>query len=198
MHTSIVLVALAGTAVASNAVSTEVNWHGDYAAALREGRSARKPLAVFVGTGSHGWDRLSKEGRLNRAATDLLKAEYVCVYVDLDRRAGREMAGSFEIAGGPGLVLSDRRGDNQAFRHEGTLDDADLERQLRKYSDPERVVSRTETIAQATISYYPPQPAPAPVYAPAAPVAPYYPAPVMGGFGGGFSGGFSGGGRGGC
>src|SRR5207302_6334215 len=105
----------------------------------------------------------------------------------------------------PGLVLSDRRGDNQAFRHEGTLADADLERQLRKYSDPDRVVRRTESGAVATTSYYAAPAAPAPVYAPpAAPVAPYFPAPAVGGFpgggfpGGGFSGGFSGGGRGGC
>ena len=167
MHTSIVLIALAGTAW-----RVQHRVHGGQLARGLHGGVARRPRRPqapgrFRRQRKPWLGRDEQGGAPTRAARDLLRSEYVCVYVDRDRRAGRELAESFEMGDGPGLVLSDRRGDSQAFRHEGTLDDDALERQLRKYSDPDRVVRRTETGAVATTSYYAAPAAPVPVYAPA-------------------------------
>src|SRR5262245_16517889 len=161
MHTSIVLLAVAGTAVSTGAASAAPSWQGNYAEAVRQGKAAHKPLAVFLGNGVRGWEALGEGGRLSGPAKGLLQAHCVCVYVDRDRPEGRDLASSFEMAEGPGLVISDQGGANQAFRHEGSLPNEDLERNLRRYADPERVVARTETVAREDVRYYPPDPAPA-------------------------------------
>src|SRR3954452_25158005 len=145
MHTSIVLLALAGTAGSTGSASAEPSWQGSYAEAVRKGKAAHKPLAVFLGNGVRGWEALGEEGRLSGPVKGLLQAHYVCVYVDCDTGEGQDLAASFAMAEGPGLVISDRGGDEQAFRHEGSLPNDDLERNLRRYADPERVVRRTET-----------------------------------------------------
>jgi hypothetical protein len=186
MYTSVVLVALAG-AVAEPALASESpTWRTDYTAAAREGERTHKPLAVFIGHGAKGWEQVSKDGRLSPEARKLLEANYVCVYLDTHQKEGRRTAALFELGSNPGLVLSDHSGENQAFRHPGTLSDGDLETTLKKYADPERVVRRTDTLAgQEVRSFY---------YAPAT-------VPVYQGFGGyGGYGGFGGfsGGRGGC
>jgi hypothetical protein len=196
MHTSIVLLAMAGVTASTGAAPTDPSWQGSYAEAVRLGKAAHKPLAVFVGSGRQGWQAVSEDGRLSGPVKELLRDRYVCVYVDRSRPAGRELADSFEMPTGPGLVLSDHGGENQAFRHEGTLTNADLERSLLRYADPERVVGRTETVASRDeVRYYPPEQAAPPVLAPVPVFAPSFAPmggfPSMGGFGGG-------GGRGGC
>jgi hypothetical protein len=186
MYTSIVMVALAGS---SPALVSKTAWERSYTVASRQGSQERKPLAVFIGRGPNGWDSLSKEGELDPAAEKLLAEHYVRVYLDLAKPEGRRLAAAFDMNDGPGVVLSDFSGELQAFRHQGSLSNSDLEQKLRKYADPDRTVVRTETLQSAVVqtSAYPPPYAPAPQYfAPAAPV-----------WGGGFYGGFSGG-RGGC
>src|SRR5262249_24254224 len=109
------------------------------------------------------------------------------------------------VPSGPGLVLSTRSGDGQAFRHQGTLSRGELEETLHKYGNG-RVVVRTETLERMHTSFYASpdgsthrpaiQPAYQPIYAP-----PMYHGGFGSGFGGGFGGfggGFGGGGRGGC
>jgi hypothetical protein len=65
------------------------------------------------------------------------------------------MARAFEIQGS-GLVISDRTGEKQAFRHEGSLAGEDLTRALKKYADPNVVVYTTQTNASERRSYYGP------------------------------------------
>ena len=101
------------------------------------------------------------------AGQGLLADNYVCLYVDTEHIAGRELAASFEM-GGPGLVISDGTGEVQAFRHEGDLSNNRLLKYLQRFSDPDRVVMVTETNPAPAVSYY--QPA-APVYAPMYPVS---------------------------
>jgi hypothetical protein len=187
MYTSLVLGACLLGGLAPEMAPSSLSWQSDYAAACRLGKRERKPLAVFVGSGPDGWHKVSQDGQLSPEARKLLAAHYVCVYADTQKDAGRRLADSLEVTDGPGVVLSDRSLDAQAFRHEGKLATADLESRLRKYAGPEQTVQRTETLATQEVRYY---------YAPPQPVAP----PVMpyGGFGGpGGFGGF-GGGRGGC
>jgi hypothetical protein len=184
MYTSIVLVALTGSVTPSALSAGAVPWQSDYEAAYRQGGRDRKPLAVVFGNGTNGWESVSKEGRYSQEIHDLLEAHYVCVYIDTDKSAGRRLAGVFEMEEATGLVISDHTGEYQAFRHEGELTNDDLERQLRKYANPDRVVRRTETTVRIETRFYPPPqtyiPAPLQTYAPA---PTFVPAPLnFGGF----------------
>jgi hypothetical protein len=119
------------------------SWQTDYAAARKEGAAQEKPLAVFVGSGQAGWNQLDQDGRLSARAKQLLATEYVCVYVDTEMEAGRRLADELGITNGLGVVLSDRSGKLQAFRHEGNLTDARLVSYLDRFSDPNLVVTTT-------------------------------------------------------
>jgi hypothetical protein len=182
LHTSMLLLALAGTATPSEVAKEGPTWHRDYAKARQVGARAEKPLAVVLGTGESGWKDLGRDGGLGEKARQLLADKYVCVYIDTSTKAGERLARDFEIPGGKGLVLSDRTGELQAFAHEGDLANADLVRHLQKYADPNHVVRTTET-NPARVSYYSPAttaPATTQPYYPSAQPA-FYPS-----FGGGF------------
>jgi hypothetical protein len=185
MYTSLVLGACLLPGAVPEASARPLSWQRDYSAACRLGKREQKPLAIFVGSGPEGWQKVSQNGHLSPEARQLLSGNYVCLYVDTDKPAGQRLAESLEVSDGPGLVLSDRTADVQAFHHAGKISAADLEGKLRKYADPEQAVRRTETLAPQEVRYY---------YPPARPVAPA--GAPFGGFGG-FGGGF-GGGRGGC
>ncbi len=195
MHTSLLLLALAGPAAAPAPQTTATpNWQESYRAACEAGRQQSKPLAVFVGSGPAGWEKVISDGKPTPEAKQLLADNYVCCYLDTATPEGRRLAAAFEIPEGAGLVVSTRDGEGQAFSHRGTMSRAELEGTLQKYGNG-RAVRSTETLDRVRTSYYS---SPAATYAPASHAAPTYAAPMSyGGFGGGFSGGF-GGGRGGC
>src|SRR3954454_24576144 len=98
MYTSIVLVALAGTAVTSAAVPESLQWRSDYVAARQESGRERKPLAVFIGSGPKGWEQRTKEGQLSSDAQALLHKSYVCVYIDTASESGQRLAREFDLA----------------------------------------------------------------------------------------------------
>jgi len=156
-----------------------LSWQADYGSAKRLGADGSRPLAVFIGSGKAGWNQVSRDGPLAKEAKQVLANNYICVYVDTDAEAGRELAMSFEINEGPGLVLSDHTGNHQAFRHAGDLPKEQLVRLLTRYADPDRVVRTTETSTSERVDY-------APVAYPA--IQPAY-RPL------GYAPGFSGGGR---
>jgi hypothetical protein len=159
MYTSFALVALgflAGT------MPESPSWRADYSIALKEGQQSRKPLAVFIGTGKSGWDRLTKGGKLDSEINRVLSSKYVCVYVDTTQSAGRRLASDFELTDGVGIVLSDYTGTVQAFRHQGVLADRELLQKLNRYADPERVIRSTEGAEVTRVSNYAPEDAPAP------------------------------------
>lgn len=214
MYTSIVLVALSGMAAAPVDAADSPVWLTDYAAAYAQGHKQKKPLAVVFGNGKEGADALCKEGKLDRDVLDAMQNRYVCVYIDLNKGAGKGIAEAFKVTSGPALVLTDRDLDNIALRHSGTVAKADLMRGLQKYGDPERVVQVTDTDLTAEVRYYPPAATtvgggtivpgyttvPTYGYVPAYPTVPTYgyapgyapaagPAYYGGGFGGGCAGG---------
>jgi hypothetical protein len=155
MYTSIVLVALAGSSV-SAAIPESLEFNSDYVSARKVGSRDRKPLAVFIGNGAKGWEQRTKEGQLSEEAQKQLKTSYVCVYIDTATEDGKRLARDFGMD--EGLVLSDAGAQNQAFRHSGKLANSDLERQLKKFADPQRVAVRTETLdSDQTRSYYSPE-----------------------------------------
>jgi hypothetical protein len=182
MHTVVVWIALAGLAVPATG-RAEPGWLKEYGLARKQGQKEEKPLAIFIGSGKAGWNQISRQGQLGSDVKRLLAENYVCVYIDTDRQEGQRLASAFEMADGPGVVISSFSGKFQAFRHEGDLDNEALAAYLRRFADPDRPVETTETNPPPRASYYQ-----APVY------APVY-APMMGM---GFAPSFGGGGRGGC
>jgi hypothetical protein len=156
MHTSIVLVALVSVAGVPDPAARGPLWHRDYFGARKFVQRDHKPLAVFIGRGEAGWDDRSKEGELSKEAKILLESSYICVYVDTTTAEGRQLANSFDLKAG--LVISDGSGEEQAFRHEGNLANRDLERHLRRFRDPDRIPTKTETHAGEEVHFYaPPQ-----------------------------------------
>jgi hypothetical protein len=203
MYTSILTVALVGLPAAPGEAGGP-DWLTDYSQARKQGRSAGKPLAVFIGSGQRGYEKVSEEGKLSPEARRLLQKKYVCVYLDTGTAAGRRLASLFKIKKGTGLVLSTRQGDSQAFNYSGTLSDDELSRCLEHFADPNLVARATVNSPYELVSYGSPAsngattPTSQPTYTPAAPA--YYPPVIYGGGYGGFGGGFGGfgGGRGGC
>ena len=158
MYTSFVYFALAGV-FANASIADEPLLHKSYGLARVQSVSVNKPIAVFIGSGDKGWEEISTEGKFERDVRKILSANYVCVYVDSSRGAGKELASAFEVTDGSGLVISNRSGTLQAFRHQGTLTNYELEWYLKRYADPDLVVQNTETTAPAQPvypSYYQP------------------------------------------
>jgi hypothetical protein len=171
MYTSLVWIALTGTA---DGTAAKLQWQTDYSAAQKKGVEEKKPLAVVIGRGPSGWEAVSRDGKIDPAAAEVLQGNYVCVYVDASTERGQKLADAFEMKSG--LIISDRTGDKQAFRHEGTLGNGDLTTVLRRYAAEDHVVTRTETHGQTQFrNYYDP----APANGTAAPR--YYYAPSFGG-----------------
>jgi hypothetical protein len=176
MYTSVTLAALVA-ALTGSSMQAGPRWHRDYYQARGQAKQEGKPLAVFVGSGWQGYTQLSRERRLSPQTQRLLAANYVCMYADTKSHTGRGLANELAIRQERGVVLSDRTGALQAFYHDGDLDDADLNRYLRRFADPNLVVQRTVTNPTEPGSYSLPSPAPAPAFY----------APAFGGFGGGRS-----------
>src|SRR5260370_19537865 len=126
MFTSVLLFALTGLLPLNS--NQEPVWLDDYALGCKQCEKAGKPLALFVGSGSAGWQHLSRDGQLSQETAEILANKYVCVYVDANRSEGREMATALEMPNHLGMVISDATGHYQAFRHEGDLRNQDLNR----------------------------------------------------------------------
>jgi hypothetical protein len=158
MYTSVVLLALSGYLVEGAFIPERPAWLNDYGLATKVGQAKSKPLALFVGSGPSGWEKVSKNGKLGKTVKSLLETSYVCLYVDTSSPAGRKLAEALEITEPVGLVLSDSTASKQAFWHEGGLKPADLERFLRKYSDPALKATTTDTKASLEAPRYQPPP----------------------------------------
>ena len=149
MNTAFVLATL--TSLVLGVSPTTPTWNGSYSQAQEEA-AGKKPLAVVFGSGQDGWTKLVR----SEESKKLLNDQFVCVYVDLSSDSGKKLARSFAITGSSGVVLSDRSGAVQAYWHNGDLADANLSRSLRKFGDPQVVVTTTERESVARISYYSP------------------------------------------
>jgi hypothetical protein len=142
MYTSMMLVAMATFTSAAESADGPA-WQTNYGAARKLG-AGQKPLAVFIGSGKQGWNKVAEEG-LSSESRKVLAERYVSVYVNVDTAEGQRLARAFRMSNGLGIVISDRTGELQAFRHEGDLAERDLVRYLLRYGDPDRVVTSTET-----------------------------------------------------
>jgi hypothetical protein len=143
MYTSGLLLALVGLFPSS--IRQEPIWLDDYSQACRQCGQLEKPLAVFIGSGAKGWNRLSKGGQLSAETQEVLSKNYICLYLDTNRKDVPELANAFEMPNRLGIVISDSKGRVQAFRHEGDMQTQVLMRNLRRYADPQRIVASTES-----------------------------------------------------
>jgi hypothetical protein len=149
MYTSTMLLALVGVVLPGEAIpSPSLAWVTDYGLARRQCQTTKRPLAVFMAPGTDGWDKVSKDGGFDREVRDILETSYVCLHIDTSTAEGKRLAEQFEIQGGTGVVLSDSKGEKQAFWHAGRLDNESLGKYLRKYSDPDRLVLSTEKVPE--------------------------------------------------
>ena len=151
---STTLVVAVASLMVSHALESPL-WHADYGIAQFLGREESKPLAVFIGSGKAGWSQVSREGILGKEVKQLLATNYICLYIDTDLEAGKQLAFEFELPEGPGLVISDYAGSYQAFRHPGDLPGEQLARYLNRYADPGRILRTTETNSSGSASYSP-------------------------------------------
>jgi hypothetical protein len=121
-------------------------WVKDYETAVAESQREKKPLAVFLASGSRGWREVVQGAAPSEEIVKLLHTNYICVHIDTLQKANKELAAEFGVKSGMGLILSDRSGTEQAFRHEGVLENRRLAKILLKYADPDRVTLVTETV----------------------------------------------------
>jgi hypothetical protein len=133
--------------ISPSALSPEPAWLNDYSAAQVRATAVRKPMAVFLGSGTGGWGKVVRDGALDPELKRTLASKFVCVYVDTDTAVGRSLAGAFEVAS-KGLVISDRAGTSQAFSLSGDLTRDELSRTLAKYADPDREVRTTDSVVR--------------------------------------------------
>jgi hypothetical protein len=145
MYTSMIAVTLAG--MLTSTTTREAGFRDDYKSARQAVLSEGKPMAVFLTKG--------KAEDLGLDAKGVLAKNYVCVAVNTETAEGQTLARAFDMTSGTGVVISDRTGTLQAFRHEGNLSAEELKARLTRYADAEHVVRTTETVAGAgdTLAY---------------------------------------------
>src|SRR5262249_28557257 len=115
MYTSLILFALAVPGADEG-----LTWVRDYQEARQQAASKSKPLAVFLARGRAAAEKVARDG-LSAEARRQLASNYIAVAIDTSTEQGRGLAERFEMPTGQGLVISDRTGRLQAFRHEGEL-----------------------------------------------------------------------------
>lgn len=141
-------------------LGADISWSQDYAQAQKQCVAEKKPIAVILGTGDKGYAQLISEGSLSKEVTELLSASYVCVYVDTSSPKGKQLAESFEIVSGKGIVLSDHSGTYQKYWYDGTISSQDLLARLTTYSVSTSTShyyqgQPTAPVAQPTMNYCP-------------------------------------------
>lgn len=164
--TSLVTAAVA-VLVAPGAPVGLPTWQPDYRTALAQSAEQHKPVAVFIAHGKDGHSKLVTSGGIGADAAKVLKQSYVCLYVDTDTNAGKELSRAFGMT--EGLVISDKSGGAQALRHDGNVTRSDLTGYLTRFADP-AAVSQTEYRVGSQPAAVAVQPAPLaaqPVYQPA-------------------------------
>ena len=133
------------------------------------GSRENKPLVVVIGSGKTDWAHLAKPAEQDDTINQTLRSSYVCLFVDTDTTEGQQVARSFEMSG-PGVVISNRAGDLQAYRKTGEVPAGELAKELVNHTDDGYVARKV-----------------APPTAPAAVQQPVYYPSFYGGFSGGCS-----------
>jgi hypothetical protein len=162
MNTWILGAALVAASAPAHTASLAPAWINDYRLARELGSREKKPLVVVIGSGKSDWANLAKPAEQDDTINQTLRSSYICVFVDTDTTAGQQLARSFEMSG-PGMVISTRSGETQAYRKAGEVPAGELAKELINHTDDTYVAQK--------------------IAPPPAPVQPTY-QPIYGGFGG--------------
>jgi hypothetical protein len=130
--TTLAALALAG-GISSSVIPSTPNWHTDYAQAMSLSSAEGKPMAVFIGNGADLVAKMMANGTISAESARVLRTSYICVYLDANTEAGKDLAGRFEIT--DGLIISSKGGNLQAYRHSGAISAKELTDSLTKYAD---------------------------------------------------------------
>src|ERR1700751_4101674 len=120
MNTTILGAAVVAALVPAHNASLAPAWQHAYRLARKMGSRENKPLVVVIGSGKSDWANLAKPAEQDDTINQTLRSSYVCVFVDTDTTAGQQLARSFEMSG-PGMVISTRSGETQAYRKDGEV-----------------------------------------------------------------------------
>jgi hypothetical protein len=175
ISTSLTALAVAGALATGSIPAQQPVWQSSYRTALGQAVGQQKPLAVFIGHGAAGVNRLVADGGLGADAVQLLKANYISLYIDADTASGKGLAEAFKMT--EGLVISDKTGGTMALRHEGTLSQTALTGYLQQYQGGQPVA---QTQYVYSVAY---QPAVNPGPFPNRPVLNAITSPVVNGLG---------------
>lgn len=140
MFTSIMGAAVVAVLLQSHATLAPV-WQTDYRTARELGSRENKPLVVVIGSGKTDWAHLAKATEQEDSINQTLRSNYVCLFVDTDTTEGQRLANSFELSG-PGIVISNRKGDVEAYRKSTEVPAKELAKELVKHTDDEYVAKK--------------------------------------------------------
>lgn len=153
MNTSILGAALVAALVPAHTASLAPAWLHDYSMARELGSREKKPLVVVIGSGKTDWANLAKPAEQDDTINQTLRSSYVCLFVDTDTTDGQQLARSFEMSG-PGVVISTRSGETQAFRKAGEVPAGELAKELSNCAD-DTYVARKLAPAPVQTNYQP-------------------------------------------
>src|SRR5580700_6559553 len=125
MNTWILGAALVAATAPAHHASLAPAWQNDYRIARELGSREKKPLVVVIGSGKTDWANLAKPAEQDDTINQTLRSSYVCLFVDTDTTEGQQLARSFEMSG-PGVVISTRSGETQAYRKAGEVPAGEL------------------------------------------------------------------------
>ncbi len=150
--TFLTVIALAGSLVPT---APGFQAHTDYSYAMKRAVTENKPVVVLIAKGP-AFATLMNDANLTAEAKKLLTEKCVCVSVNLETEAGRELASQFQMPNG-GLVISSCGGSYQALRQAGTVTASDLSKHTLTYATATGMPATTVTVgAPATTYYYAP------------------------------------------
>src|SRR5262245_7725390 len=106
MTPSFALLTMAGFLATAN-IPVNPSWESNYSAARKHAEAVHNPLAVVVGFGENGWQKLTDEGTMPADVRNTLCHNYICVYINSETEQGRKSALALGIKHS-GIVISDR------------------------------------------------------------------------------------------
>jgi hypothetical protein len=134
MNTSILGAALVAALATAHNASLAPAWQHDYRLARELVSRENKPLVVVIGSSKTDWANLAKPAEQDETINQTLRSSYVCLFVDTDTTEGQQLARSFEMTG-PGIVISNRSGETQAYRKAGEVPAQELAKELVNHTD---------------------------------------------------------------
>jgi hypothetical protein len=155
MNASIMGVALVAALSTAHNAALAPSWQHDYRMARELGSRENKPLVVVIGSGKTDWANLAKPAEQDGSINQTLRSSYVCLFVDTDTTDGQQLARSFDMSG-PGVVISTRSGEVEAYRKAGEVPAGELAKELVNHTNDEYVARKLAPPAPAPVqpAYY--------------------------------------------